>query len=69
MPNECLFCIGLDWVLHIVCGYQNSNFIQVHGDAIGNNCFSTYLISLSMTICGSVLLAANDVFSFFLVGE
>ena len=56
-------------MLHIVCSYQNSNFIQVHGDAIGNNCFSTYLISLSMTICGSVLLAANDVFSFFLVGE
>ena len=31
--------------------------------------FSTYLISLSMTICGSVLLAANYMFSFFLVGE
>ena len=31
--------------------------------------FSTYLILLSMTICGSVLLAANDIFSFFLVGE
>ena len=41
VPNEGLFCIGRDWMLHIVSGYRNSNFIQVHGDAVdlGNNCF------------------------------
>ena len=26
------FLIGLEWILHVVCGYGNSNLIQVHRD-------------------------------------
>ena len=32
VQNQCFFLIGLEWILHVVCGYGDSNLIQVHRD-------------------------------------
>ena len=32
VQNQCFFLIGLEWILRVVCGYGDSNLIQVHRD-------------------------------------